>query len=211
MTKFIRPLLLVLASLSWKIPPASSHLWSIFSGLRDLLCGQEAIWLLVCSASFLSTSGCSLASVLSLSALTRTLSRFQHSAGFQRYLQAPAAVSLPHQAAGFSPGAVSLSFSFLAAAQHFGPLRRMCQILVAGCHAKVVPTVGKDARGHYATFGPLSGVPETRRGRRHRVLNALPRWRQSQVCLHNVQNRSAAGWSEGGWVMWWAGWQETSH
>lgn len=47
---------------------SSSLAWGIPSG-------QEAIWLLVCSASFLSTSGCSLVFVVSLSALTRTLSR----------------------------------------------------------------------------------------------------------------------------------------
>lgn len=37
-------------------------------------CAQEAKWLLFCSVSFLSTSACSLASVLSVSALSRTLS-----------------------------------------------------------------------------------------------------------------------------------------
>lgn len=37
-------------------------------------CGQDAMWLLFCSASLLSTSACSLAIVLSFTALSRTLS-----------------------------------------------------------------------------------------------------------------------------------------
>lgn len=98
-----------------------------------------------------------------------------HSAGFQRCLPAPAAVSPPPQAAGFSLGAGPLSFSFPAAAQRSGPLSCECQILVAGCHATAAPAVGRDVRGRDAAFKPHAGVPETRHGRRHWVLNPLPR------------------------------------
>lgn len=116
-----------------------------------------------------------------------------HSAGFQRCLPAPAAVSLPPRAEGFSPGAAPLNCVFLAAALRSGPLSCEHQMSIVGSPATAAPAVEKGARGRDGAPEPLAGALETLLGGQRWPLARLPRLRMSLVCLRSVENQSAAG------------------
>lgn len=133
-----------------------------------------------------------------------------HSEGFPRRPPAPAASSQPPPAAGSSRGAAPPGSPVLLLASHSGPLSCECQILGAGCRATAAPAVGRGARGRGAEPGPHVGGGGTPCWRGRRVQEPLRQQKLPAVCLRTAQSRSAAGWSEAGWVKWWGGRQDTS-